>query len=111
MSKQHYRTILILLTIACGVGAVVTAIFVMLTAPMAFDAPEGKHQLGAWVVFFIILSLPLWFIVCAGAGWLLYRHDWLRTSLLVAAAPLAAATAGWLLILVLILVLSAEPLI
>jgi hypothetical protein len=42
-------------------GAVVTTPFAMFAA-MAFDAPDSEHQLGAWVVFFVVLSIPLWFV-------------------------------------------------
>ena len=97
MPKHYYRIILVVLTIACGIGAVVTVPFAMFAA-MAFDAPGSEHQLGAWVVFFVILSIPLWFVIEAIAGWFLYLRRWLRTSALVAATPIAAATIGWVLL-------------
>jgi hypothetical protein len=97
-AKHYYRIILILLTLLCGAGAVLTMPFALLAA-MAFDAPGSEHQVGAWVVFFVILSIPLWFVVGAIIGWVLYLHDWLRTSLVVATTPLAAAAIGWLLLL------------
>jgi hypothetical protein len=97
MPKHYYSIILILLTLLCGAGAVLTMPFALLAA-MAFDAPGSEHQVGAWVVFFVILSIPLWFVVGAIIGWVLYLHDWLRTSLVVATTPLAAAI-GWLLLL------------
>jgi hypothetical protein len=68
MPKLYYRIILIVLTVACGMGAVVTTPFAMFAA-MAFDAPGSEHQLGAWVVFFVVLSIPLWFVLGAITGW------------------------------------------
>jgi hypothetical protein len=66
MPKQYYRIILILLTVACGVGPVVTAPFALLTAAMAFNAP-GSYRVWVWIVFF--LSIPLWFVIAAiGVG-------------------------------------------
>ena len=44
MSKPYCRVILILLTVACGVCAVVTAPIALLTAAMAFDAPDSDYQ-------------------------------------------------------------------
>ena len=55
MPKQYYRIILIVLTLACVLGAVVTIPFALFAA-MAFDAPGSEHQLGAWVVFFAVLQ-------------------------------------------------------
>ncbi len=98
MSKQHYRIILILLTVAGAVGALVTAPISLLTAGMAFDAPGSEYQTWAWIIFFIVLSIPLWFVIGVTAGWFLFLHDWPRTSLLLTATPLAAATIGWLLL-------------
>jgi hypothetical protein len=66
-------------------------------AAMAFDAPRSEHQLGAWVVFFVVLSIPLWFVLGAITGWFLYLRNWLRASALIAATPIAATTMGWLL--------------
>jgi hypothetical protein len=97
MPKHYYRTVLILLTVACGLAAVVTMPFALFAA-MAFDAPGSEYQLGAWVVFFAVLSIPLWFGLGAVGGWFLYLHDWLRTSLLVTATPLVTMTIGWLLL-------------
>ena len=98
MSKPYCRVILILLTVACGVCAVVTAPIALLTAAMAFDAPDSDYQLWAWIVFFVILSIPLWFVIGAAAGWALYLQGWRRTSLVLAATPLGGATLGWLLL-------------
>jgi hypothetical protein len=95
MSKPYCRVILILLTVAC---AVVTAPIALLTAAMAFDAPDSDYQLWAWIVFFVILSIPLWFVIGAAAGWALYLQGWRRTSLVLAATPLGGATLGWLLL-------------
>jgi hypothetical protein len=97
MPKHYYRIILIVLTIACGMGSLVTMPFAMFAA-MAFDDPGNEHQLGVWVVFFVILSIPLWFVIGAIAGWFLYLRNWLRASALVAATPIAATTIGWLLL-------------
>jgi hypothetical protein len=44
MSKPYYRIILIVLTVACGVCALVTAPIALLTAAMAFDAPDSDYQ-------------------------------------------------------------------
>jgi uncharacterized membrane protein SpoIIM required for sporulation len=98
MSKQYYRIILILLTVACALGALVTAPIALLTAGMAFDAPGSEYQTWAWIIFFIVLSIPLWFVIGVIAGWFLFVHDWPRTSLLLTATPLAAVTIGWLLL-------------
>jgi hypothetical protein len=89
MPKLYYRIILIVLTVACGMGAVVTVPFAMFAA-MAFGAPGSEHQLGAWVVFFVVLSIPLWFVLGAITGWFLYLRNWLRASALIAATPIAA---------------------
>jgi hypothetical protein len=80
MPKRYYRIILILLTVLCGIGAVVTMPFAMFAA-MAFDAPGSERLIFAWVVFFIVLSIPLWVVIGAVGGWFRYLHDWLRTSL------------------------------
>jgi hypothetical protein len=98
MSKPYYRIILIVLTVACGACALVTAPIALLTAAMAFDAPDSDYQLWAWIVFVVTLSIPLWFIVGAAAGWALYLRGWRRTSLVLAATPLGGATVGWLLL-------------
>jgi hypothetical protein len=97
MTKHHYRIILTALTIACGMGGLATMPFAMFAA-MAFDDPGSEHQLGAWVVFFVILSIPLWFAIGAIAGWFLYLRNWLRASALIAATPIVATTIGWLLL-------------
>jgi len=98
MRKQHYRIILIVLTAACGLCAALTAPIALLTAAMAFDSPDSQYQVWAWIVFFVVLSIPLWFIIGTIAGWFLYMHDWLRTSLLAAATPRIASALGWVLI-------------
>ena len=98
MSKPYCRLILILLTVACGVCALVTAPIAVLTAAMAFDAPDSDYQLWAWIVFFVTLSIPLWFVIGAAAGWAFYLQGWRRTSLVLAATPLGGATFGWLLL-------------
>ncbi len=98
MPKRYYRTILIVLTVACGLSALVTAPIVLLTAAMGFDAPGNENQVWAWIVFIVVLSIPLWFVIGAIGGWVLYLHGWLRTSLLITGTPLAGATIGWLLL-------------
>ena len=98
MPKRYYRTILIVLTVACGLSALVTAPIVLLTAAMGFDAPGSEYQVWAWIVFIVVLSIPLWFVIGAIGGWVLYLHGWLRTSLLITGTPLAGATIGWLLL-------------
>src|SRR5437588_4690210 len=98
MPKHYYRIILIVLTVACGLGAIITAPIALLTAAMGFDAPDSGYQLWAWIVFLMVLSIPLWFVVGAAAGWALYLEGWCRTSLVLAATPLGAAAVGWLLL-------------
>jgi hypothetical protein len=98
MPKHYYRIILIVLTVACGLGALVTAPIALLPAAMGFDAPDSGYQVWAWIVFFVVLSIPLWFVMGAAAGWALYLEGWRRTSLVVAATPLGAAAVGWLLL-------------
>jgi hypothetical protein len=98
MSKPYYRIILIVLTVACGACALVTAPIALLAAAMAFDAPGSDYQLWAWIVFVVTLSIPLWFVIGAAAGWALYLRGWRRTSLVLAATPLGGATVGWLLL-------------
>jgi hypothetical protein len=49
-------------------------------------------------VFFVTLSIPLWFVIGAAAGWALYLQGWRRTSLVLAATPLGGATFGLLLL-------------
>jgi hypothetical protein len=68
----------IVLTVACGVGALVTAPIVLLTAAMAFDAPGSEYQVWAF---------PLWFVIGAIGGWVLYLHGWLRTLSLARRSP------------------------
>ena len=70
----------------------------LLTAAMAFDAPDSGYQVWAWIVFSVVLSIPLWFVVGAAAGWALYLEGWRRMSLVLAATPLGAAAVGWLLL-------------
>jgi hypothetical protein len=65
MPKRYYRIILIVLTVACGLSALVTAPIVLLTAAMGFDAPGSEYQVWAWIVFIVVLSIPLWFVIGA----------------------------------------------
>ena len=98
MPKHYYKIILIVLTVACGVCALVTMPIALLTATWPFDTPESYRDVWSWVGFFVILSIPFWFIIGAISGWALYLHDWPRTSLVLAATPLGAAAIGWLLL-------------
>jgi hypothetical protein len=97
MSKPYYRIIRIVLTVACGVCALVTMPIALLTATRAFDTPDSSREVWAWVGFFAILSIPFWFIIGAIAGWALHLHGWTRTSLVLSAAPLGAALISLLL--------------
>jgi hypothetical protein len=94
MCKRYYRTILIVLTVACGLSALVTAPIVLLTAAMGFDGPESEYQVWAWIVFIVVLSIPLWFVIGAIGGWVLYLHGWLRTSLTLAGATIDTPRLG-----------------
>ena len=87
MSKPHYRVTLIVLTVACAVCALVTTPIALLTARWAFDTPESYGEVWAWVGFFVILSIPFWFIIGAIVGWALHLHGWTRTSLVLSATP------------------------
>jgi hypothetical protein len=89
-----YRTMLIVLTAACAVCAAVTAPIALMTAVMAFDAPGSEQKLWVWFGSFAVLSIPLWFVIGAALGWVLYRRGWRWGSLGVAAAPLIAAGVG-----------------
>ncbi len=88
--KNVYRTILIVLTVACGLCAIASAPGALTVAIMAFDAPGSEHYVWAWVMSLTILSIPLWFLAAVLLGWILHLRGWLRGSLAVA-APLAAA--------------------
>ena len=88
-----YRTILIVLTVACGLCAIASAPGALTVAVMAFDAPGSEHYVWAWIMSLTILSIPLWFVAAAGLGWMLHLRGWLRGSLAVVVAPLAAAAA------------------
>ena len=46
MSKPYYRVILILLTVACAVCALVTTPIALLTTTWAFDTPARAAQDG-----------------------------------------------------------------
>ena len=91
--KNVYRTILIVLTVACGLCAIASAPGALTVAVMAFDAPGSEHYVWAWIMSLTILSIPLWFVAAAGLGWMLHLRGWLRGSLAVVVAPLAAAAA------------------
>lgn len=95
MSKLHvYRAILVMVTAANLLCAVVLAP-VTLMAFMMFDNPGNEQRWWVWALviffFFLILSIPLWFVAGAVLGWVLHlRRGWMLGSLLVAAAPLVA---------------------
>ena len=91
--KNVYRTILIVLTVTCGLCAIASAPGALTVAVMAFDAPGSEHYVWAWVMSLTILSIPLWFVAAALVGWILQLHGWLRSALAVVGAPLAAAAA------------------
>src|SRR5438309_103585 len=93
-----YRTILVVLTVACGLCAAVMAPLAVMTAVMAFDAPGSEQKVWIWIASLTILSIPLWFVAGAVLGWVLHLRGWLRSALLVAAAPLIiAASVGGIL--------------
>src|SRR4051794_11406684 len=98
MPKHCYRIILIVLTIACGVCDLVTMPIAVLTATMAFYTPGSDSEIWPWVAFFLLLSIPLWFVIGAIVAWALHLHHWPRMALVVAAMPLGAAAVGWLLL-------------
>ena len=91
--KNVYRAILIVLTVACGLCAIASAPGALTVAVMAFDAPGSEHYVWAWVMSLTILSIPLWFVAAALLSWILHLRGWLRSSLAVVGAPLAAAAA------------------
>ena len=96
MSKQHYRSILIVLTVACGLGTRVDTPSALYLALAAFNAPGSAYRVWARIVGF--LSIPVWFVIGALAGWVLHLHDWLRAALVAAATPFVATAVGWLII-------------
>jgi hypothetical protein len=87
------RAILILLTVACALCALVSAPVALMTAVMAFDAP-GR----VWAASLAMLSIPLWFVAGAVLGWVLHLRGWMLASLALAAAPLIAAVVVWSLL-------------
>lgn len=92
---KRYRIILILLTVACGVCALVT--MPIATAAWPFDGPGREHEVWPWIGFIAIVSIPFWFIIGAAAGWALHLDGWPRASLVAAATPLGAAMIFWVL--------------
>jgi hypothetical protein len=94
-----YRTVLIVLTAACAVGALVTGPLALMTAVMAFDAPGSEQKAWVWVASLAILSIPLWFVAGAVLGWVLHLRGWQWGSLVAAAAPLVAVGVGWALLI------------
>jgi hypothetical protein len=99
MNEQKvYLAILIVLTAACGLCAVVSAPGALMVSVMAFDAPGSEHYVWAWAMSLAILSIPLWFVAAAVLGWILRLRGWQRSSLMVAAVPPVAALVGWALL-------------
>ena len=68
--KNVYRTILIVLTVTCGLCAIASAPGALTVAVMAFDAPGSEHYVWAWVMSLTILSIPLWVVAAALVGWM-----------------------------------------
>lgn len=96
MIKLHaFRAILIVLSVACAAGALVSAPVALMTAVMAFDAPGSERLWWVWAASLAILSIPGWFVAGAVLGWVLHLRGWMLASLAVAAAPLIVAAALW----------------
>jgi hypothetical protein len=92
------RAILILLTVACALCALVSAPVALMTAVMAFDAPGSERLWWVWAAALAMLSIPLWFVAGAVLGWVLHMRGWMLASLALAAAPLIAAAVVWSLL-------------
>ena len=92
------RAILVVLSVACAVGALVSAPVVLMTAVMAFDAPGSEQLWWVWAASLAMLSIPLWFVADAVLGWVLHLRRWMLASLALAAAPLIAAAVVWSLL-------------
>jgi hypothetical protein len=96
VTKLHAcRAILIVLSMACGAGALVSAPVALMTAVMAFDAPGSERLWWVWAASLAILSIPGWFVAGAALGWVLHLRGWILASLAVAAAPLIVAAVLW----------------
>jgi hypothetical protein len=99
VTKLHaFRAILIVLSVACVAGALVSAPVALMTAVMAFDAPGSKRLWWVWAASLAMLSIPLWFVAGAVLGWVLHLRGWMLASLALAAAPLIAAAVVWSLL-------------
>ncbi len=96
--KYVYRAILVMLTAACALCAIVSAPAVLMASVMAFDAPGSERHLWVWGIFLGGLSIPVWFVAGAVLGWVLHLRGWMLASLAIAAAPLVAAAVGWALL-------------
>ena len=92
------RAILIVLSVACAAGALVSAPVALMTAVMAFDAPGSERLWWVWAVSLAMLSIPLWFVAGAVLGWALHLRGWMLTSFALAAAPLVVAAVAWSLL-------------
>jgi hypothetical protein len=96
VTKLHaFRAILIVLSVACAAGALVSAPVALMTAVMAFDAPGSERLWWVWAASLAILSIPGWFVAGAVLGWVLHLRGRMLASLAVAAAPLIVAAVLW----------------
>jgi hypothetical protein len=96
VTKLHaFRAILIVLSVACAAGALVSAPVALMTAVMVFDAPGSEGLWWVWAASLAMLSIPLWFVAGAVLGWVLHLRGWMLASLAVAAAPLIVAAVLW----------------
>ena len=59
---------------------------------------ETRIEVWAWIVFIVVLSIPLWFVIGAIGGWVFYLHAGCERPCLITGTPLAGATIGWLLL-------------
>jgi hypothetical protein len=91
MSREYHRNLLIVLTALGAAFAVICAPITTMTAMFSFDAPGSENELFVWVIFFIVLSIPLWFVVGPIAGWIFFQHGQRRASLLAAITPIIMA--------------------
>jgi hypothetical protein len=93
-----YRAILVVLTAADALCAVVSAPAMLMASVMLFDAPGSERELWVWGLFLAGLSVPAWFVAGAVLGWVTHLRGWMLGSLAIAAAPLVAAAVLWALL-------------
>jgi len=91
MSRDYHRNLLIVLTAAGAALGLICAPITTMTAMFSFDAPGSEREPFVWMIFFIVLSLPLWFVVGPIAGWFFFWRNQQRASLLAASTPLLIA--------------------